>query len=130
MGNPCVCSGALLQCSFGVAPSTLNVLPLNRMMAGGMPVANLMDNVPMLNILPFGMCSSMANPQVAAATAVKLGVMTPMPCIPMTAAPWMPGSQTVVLAGKPVLHNGCKAICSFGGIIQITNAGTTTVQVS
>ena len=63
-----VCAGAMLKCSFGMAPATLNVLPLNRVLSGA-PSANIMDNVPMLNILPFGMCQSPANPMVAAATA-------------------------------------------------------------
>jgi hypothetical protein len=30
MSMPQVCSGAVLQCSYGAAPATLNVLPLNR----------------------------------------------------------------------------------------------------
>ena len=56
-----VVSGAMMKCSYGVAPSSLNVLPINRVMAGA-PAANVMDMVPMLNIPPFGMCQSMANP--------------------------------------------------------------------
>jgi len=35
MGSPQVCSGATLQCSFGAAPGTLMVLPINRVMVGG-----------------------------------------------------------------------------------------------
>ena len=76
-----VFGGATLMCSFGAAPSTLMVLPTSRVM-GKMPMATIMDQVPLVNILPFGMCSSMANPTVAAATAAKLGVMTPMRCDP------------------------------------------------
>ena len=30
MGCPQVCMGAMLQCSFGVAPSNLVVLPVNQ----------------------------------------------------------------------------------------------------
>ncbi|RKG64195.1 DUF4280 domain-containing protein, partial [Corallococcus exercitus] len=71
-----VVMGAMLQCSFGVAPSSLMVLPANRVMATT-PAANIMDNKPLLNILPFGMCNSLANPMVAAATAAALGVLTP-----------------------------------------------------
>ena len=56
-----VVMGATLQCSFGVAPSSLTVLPTNHVL-GATPAANIMDNVPMLNVLPFGMCSSPSNP--------------------------------------------------------------------
>ena len=63
-----VCGGAMLKCSMGLAPGTLMVLPANAVMTG-MPAATVMDNIPMLNILPFGMCKSMSNPMVAAATA-------------------------------------------------------------
>ena len=85
--------GAATQCTFGAAPSTLMVLPTARTLAPT-PCANIMDNKPLINILPFGMCTSMANPMVAAATAAALGVLTPMPCIPMTMAPWVPGCPT------------------------------------
>ena len=59
------------------------------------PFSNIMDNVTMLNILPFGMCTSPSNPTVAAATAAALGVLTPMPCVPVIPAPWAPGSPTI-----------------------------------
>ncbi|MBP3961279.1 MULTISPECIES: DUF4280 domain-containing protein [Paenibacillus] len=123
-----VCQGAMLQCSFGVAPSALNVLPANRVMTA-MPIANIMDNKPMVNIMPFGMCSSLANPQVAAATAAALGALTPMPCIPVTAAPWAPGSPTVLVANMPALNNSSKCLCNWGGMIQITVPGQFTIQV-
>jgi hypothetical protein len=45
-----VCNGATLQCSFGVAPSTLAVLPVNRVNTTEQPDANIMDHVPMVNI--------------------------------------------------------------------------------
>jgi hypothetical protein len=49
-----VVNGAQLQCSFGAAPSTLTVLPANRRMTNNQPAANIMDHVPMVNIMPFG----------------------------------------------------------------------------
>ena len=126
MGNV-VCGGAMLQCSFGAAPSSLMVLPKNQVMTS-MPVANIMDNVPMLNILPFAMCSCPANPTVASATAAALGVLTPMPCIPVTAAPWAPGCPTVLIANMPALNDSSKLMCSWGGVIQITMPGQFTIQ--
>jgi Domain of unknown function (DUF4280) len=113
-----VTAGSMLQCAFGAAPTSLNVLPLARVLAGA-PAANIMDHVPMLNIMPFGPCSCAANPMVAAATAAALGVLTPMPCIPVTPAPWMPGSPTVLIGGQPALQNTSKLMCAWGGVIQV-----------
>jgi len=123
-----VCMGAMLQCSFGAAPSSLVVLPKNKVLTGT-PDANIMDNVPMVNIMPFAMCSSLANPTVAAATAAALGALTPMPCVPVIPAPWVPGAPTVLIANMPALDNNCKLTCAYGGMIQITNPGQTTVMI-
>lgn len=123
-----VCAGANLQCSFGVAPSPLAVLPVNRVMTGA-PAANIMDHIPLVNVMPFGMCNSPANPMVAAATAAALGVLTPMPCIPATAAPWMPGAPTVMLGNMPALNSDSKLMCNWGGVIQVVVPGQFTVMV-
>ena len=123
-----VTGGAMLSCSFGVAPSSLMVLPKNKVM-NKMPLANIMDHVPMLNILPFGMCNSPSNPMVAAATAAAFGVLTPMPCIPVTSSPWLPGSPTVLIANMPALNNSCKLMCNWGGIIQINAPGQFTINI-
>lgn len=124
-----VAMGANLQCSFGVAPGTLVVLPVNRVMTGT-PAANIMDHVPLVNVMPFGMCSCASNPVVAAATAAALGALTPMPCIPLTTAPWMPGSPTVMTGGMPALQNSSKLMCQWGGVIQILAPGQFTVMVA
>jgi len=109
-----VCMGAMLQCSFGLAPSSLVVLPKNKVLTQT-PDANIMDHIPMTNIMPFGMCTSLANPTVASATAAALGVLTPMPCVPNTPAPWAPGSPTVLLGNFPALNNSCVLNCIWGG---------------
>ena len=124
-----VCSGAMMMCSFGMAPSTLNVLPINKTNAGGPPAANIMDHIPMMNIPPFGMCMSLANPQVAAATAAAMGVLTPQPCIPVTSAPWALGSPTVMIGNQPALDSTSMCMCNWAGVIQITNPGQMTVAV-
>jgi hypothetical protein len=105
------------------------VLPVNRTMAGNMPAANIMDYVPMVNIPPFGMCMSLANPAVASATSAALGVLTPMPCVPVIVAPWTPGSPTVLIAYMPALNNTSTCMCTWAGVIIITNPGQTTVQI-
>lgn len=124
-----VCAGAMLMCSFGVAPAALSVLPTNRVMAGGPPAATIMDHIPVVNIPPFGMCTSLANPTVAAATTAAFGVLTPMPCVPVVPAPWVPGAPTVLIGSMPALDNNCKAMCAWAGVIQITVPGQFTVMV-
>lgn len=118
-----VCSGAMLMCTFGVAPSPLTVLPVNRTLTQSMPAATIMDHVPIVNIAPFGVCTSLANPTVAAATSAALGVLTPMPCIPNTPAPWAPGSPTVLEGNMPVLNNTSKLMCLWAGVISVTYPG-------
>jgi hypothetical protein len=125
-----VVAGAMMMCSFGAAPSALAVLPQNKTMAGGPPAANIMDNKPMVNIPPFGMCMSLANPTVASATAAALGVLTPMPCVPNIPAPWVPGSPTVLIGYMPALNNTSQCMCCWGGVIQITLPGQVTTQVA
>ncbi|HEY6896873.1 MAG TPA: DUF4280 domain-containing protein [Rhodocyclaceae bacterium] len=124
-----VCMGAVMKCSFGMAPSSLVVLPKNRTTTNQMPDANIMDNIPFVNILPFGMCQSPANPAVAAATAAALGALTPMPCTPVIPAPWAPGCPTVMIASIPSLNNTSKLMCAFGGLIEITYPGQSTVNI-
>jgi uncharacterized Zn-binding protein involved in type VI secretion len=117
-----------IQCSFGVAPSVLTVLPVQRIMASNQPAATIIDQVPFLNIPPFGMCTSMANPTVLAATIAAFGALTPMPCTPVIPAPWVPGSPTVTIGGVPALTNSSQCMCAYGGVITITAPGQFTVQ--
>ncbi len=124
-----VCMGAMMQCSFGMTPSSLVVLPANRTFTDQQPDANIMDHVPLVNIMPFGMCVSLANPAVAAATSAALGVLTPMPCVPVTPAPWTPGAATVTLGGIPTLDNTSTLMCMWGGVIQFATPGEFTVTV-
>jgi len=110
-----------------MAPGSLMVLPTNLVMSSG-PVANIMDHKPMVNVMPFGMCQSMANPMVAAATAAAMGVLTPMPCIPNTPAPWIVGAPTVLLGNMPILNNSAKLMCMWAGVIEILPPGVPTIM--
>jgi hypothetical protein len=126
---PLVAMGAVLQCSFGAAPSSLVVLPTNRVTGTYVPLATINDNVPMVNILPFAMCTSLANPTVAAATAAALGVLTPMPCVPVIPAPWVPGSPPTQIGHMPALDANCTCMCAWAGVIKINSPGQTKVTV-
>jgi hypothetical protein len=109
-----------------MAPSTFVVTPEHRVMTSSQPAANIMDHIPMKNIMPFGACRSPANPQVAAATAAAMGVLTPMPCIPATTTPWIAGAPTVLLDGMPALNNTSKLMCMWAGVIEVVNPGQQT----
>ncbi len=123
-----VCMGANLKCSFGTTPSTLIVLP--RKVLCPMPIANIMDHVPFLNILPFGMCTTLSNPAVASATAAALGVLTPVPCVPVLQSPWIPGSPKILIQNFPALTSESKLMCMWGGVIQILSPGQMKIQAS
>ena len=123
-----VCTGAMMKCAMGMAPSTFSATP-KMVMTGNMPAGNIMDFVPMLNIPPFGMCMSLANPQVAAATAAALGALTPMPCIPVPTGPWAPGAPTVLVAGMPALNNSSMLNCAWAGVITFAAPGQFTEMI-
>lgn len=113
-----VTAGTMVKCSFGAAPTPLSVLPVNRVLSPA-PVANIMDTKPFLNIVPFGLCTSPANPQVIAATAAALGVFTPMPCIPNIVTPWLPGSPTVLVGNLPAVSNTSTCMCAWAGVVSV-----------
>jgi len=118
-----VVMGATLKCPFGSANSKLVVLPINRILTGGKPKANIGDAIPFVNIVPFGTCKSLANPTVAAATTAAQGVLQQMPCTPVCAM-WMGGKFNVLVGFLPALMDNCTLMCTFGvGIIKITNSG-------
>lgn len=123
MANPGVMS-AVCTCSFGAAPMPLLVSSQQTVNLFNLPAATIMDN----KFVSFGMCSNPANPTVAAATAAAFGVLTPMPCVPVIAAPWMPGCPTVMVCGKPLLNNSSKLMCNWGGVIQMSMTPAMTVK--
>jgi hypothetical protein len=107
-----VVNGAQLICVCGSVPSILTVLPVHRELDQNQFAANIMDHVPMINIMPFGVCVKLAGP-----------------CVPATPAPWVPGAVTVILDGAPALDNISTLACTLGGIITVLNPGQTTTMI-
>lgn len=125
-----VVTGAQLMCPFGTAPGNFSATTKPTVKAQGKPAGTIKDTAAMMNIAPFGMCTSLANPQVAAATAAALGVLTPQPCMPTAAGTWTPVSPKVLIGGVPCLATGAVCVCANGmGTIQITNPGQAKVIV-
>jgi len=124
-----VVDGAIVTCTFGAVPSALAALPANPTRGSNSAAATIMDFAPMVNIQPFGICSSPANPQVIAATSAAAGVFTPQPCIPATASPWVPGSPAVTIGGQPALDSACTCNCLWAGVISVISPGQQAAQV-
>lgn len=119
-----VVSGAKLMCPFGTMPGTLNATSQVTTLGCSKPVATIMDVGFGSNITSFGMCTSMANPQVAAATAAAMGVLTPQPCSMVPAGPWQATKPTILVGGKPVLTQESMLMCGMGmGQISIVAPG-------
>ena len=126
-----VCNGAQLKCSEAVPPgmAMFAVLPVNMTNGGGPPAANINDYIPMVNIPTFGMCNTQSNPLVAAATAAAMGTPTPAPCIPVIAAAWSPGSSSVMIGNQPALNDSSTCLCSYGGVIEVSDPGQDSMEI-
>lgn len=124
-----VVNGATLMCTFGTFPSTLTVLPTHRVMSGNQPAANIGDHLQLVNIKPFGMCTTLSNPQVASATSAAWGTLTPQPCLPQTPIVWVAGAPTVLVDYLPALDDKSTCTCIYGGVISVTQPGQFTEMI-
>lgn len=113
-----ITTGAIMTCSFGVMPCVFQAMS-NTNVLNKTPVGTIQDTSP-ASITTFGMCQSIANPMVASATTAALGVLTPMPCVPLMTGSWLPLKPTVVIHGIPVLINDSKVFCAYGGVVQFS----------
>lgn len=119
-----VVHGAQLSCSKGTSPGSLSILPTVQMTGDDQNIATVDDYKPMVNIPTFGMCTTQANPQVAAATSAAQGVLTPQPCIPVTTSAWSPGASIVTVDGVKALTKDSTVSCQWSGSISISTAAS------
>lgn len=118
-----VASGATLRCSMGMAPSSL--LVVRAFTVDDKALANVDDHVPMTHVMPFGQCRSTANPAVASATAAAMGVLTPMPCVPVLPSPWSAPSDHVTVDGAAALTTSSACDCQWAGKITVADPSNT-----
>lgn len=113
-----VCTGAALQCSMGTSPATFAA---SGQSVSGPTAAGVVSDVGAESIPPFGLCTSPANPQVAAASSA--GPLVPQPCMPVIAGEWTPGSAKVTIGEVAALDDASQCMCSWTGSISVTSAG-------
>jgi hypothetical protein len=119
-----VCSGASLQCSFGTTPSIFAASGLD---CSASSPAGVVTDVGEENVPPFGMCVSMANPEVASASSAA-GSLVPQPCVPVL-EPWTPGSERVTIGDVSALDDTCQCSCAWGGVVTVSSPGQLSVTV-
>lgn len=122
--------GGTATCSMGTAPAPIRVTTQAKVLAGGKPAATIADCQGGSNIGPFGLCTSLANPAVAAATTAALGVLTPQPCMPVPAGTWIPKAPKVLVGGKPCLTADCQMMCAYAGQISLIQPGQAKVTAN
>ena len=122
-----VVTGASILCTMGAAPGQLKVTSQSKVLFAGMLAATIFDAAPIINLGACGMCSSMANPVVAAQTAAALGVLTPAPCVPAPVGAWN-CTNSPLIAGQPGLQNDASLSCAYGGSISICIPGQAKIK--
>jgi hypothetical protein len=83
------------------------------------------SDVTAANVPPFGLCTSLSNPQVAEATQAAQEVLTPQPCVPVLSN-WSPGSVRVTIGTAAALNDAAQCTCSWDGVVTVTDAGQTS----
>ena len=128
MAQPVV-TGATIQCTMALPPGMGSFTATNQMTVkiGGQTAGTIADTAPMVNVGSCGMCTSMANPQVASATAAALGVLTPMPCVPSPMGTWI-GCTAPLVGGIPALNTDGTLMCAYGGTVRIVFSGQAGTQ--
>ena len=88
------CTAGQMTCPMSTSPSRFSAMP-GPMTTSGVPLSDIHDHVPMINIAPFGLCQS-----------------------PATASPWSPGSPTVWVGGMPALNNSSTLNSIWSGSVS------------
>lgn len=144
-----VVAGAYLHCSCSDTYSVLTAPQSHGVYIGQKAQMNIMDFKPCTNVRSFGMCKSLKNPAVAAATASTYGLIfallcpglaalnavlnmigihlpgpvKEMPCTPVITKPWEYGKINKLVENQPALLNISQNMCAYGGKITIVDDG-------
>jgi hypothetical protein len=106
-------TGAQVKCTFGDAPAAFKASGAK--VSATAPVGVVTD-VGLGNIPTFGMCTSAANPAVAAEQGA------PAPCVP-SLTPWAPGTVGVTINSVTALDSASQCECEWAGVITVLSPG-------
>lgn len=123
-----VTSGSYATCTCGTTPAELLADYDTGATVSDMIVMTVDMIVSEVNIMSFGDCDSLINPEVSDATAAAGGVTTPMPCVPVVASDWTTGSLTASQDGIAYITDTSTCTCSYGGVITISEALGTLME--
>ncbi|WP_081796940.1 DUF4280 domain-containing protein [Bacillus ndiopicus] len=118
-----VVAGATLSCSEGDQTSILQLPVSHGVFLKNKAKMNEMDFKPNVHVHPFGLCQTLANPAVAAATAANKGVLKPMPCTPVLTMPWINGKSDQLIENYPALTTQSTNMCLYCGTIRVEDDG-------
>jgi hypothetical protein len=108
-----VVQGATLQCTCGSKPSPLVVTSQTTVEIDKKRAATVADQKPGVNVAPFGACALLHGP-----------------CVPAFAAPWAPGSTSVVEIGhRRALLSTDKLMCATApGVVTVLDPGQSDTE--
>lgn len=105
-------STGMCKCAVPTAVPT-PLVAISNILVGNFPVLTILDCVPMVNVMSFGVCPN--GP-------------VPTPCVPVPAGSWIPMKPTVIAGKGPILRMDSMLVCGRGGVIQIIMPGQFTVM--
>lgn len=124
-----VTAGAMMTCSFGVAPNALIVTPENKLLAGA-PGATIMDNIPIKKVPPSACARPWRIPVSPQRPRPRRARSLPCRVCRSFLLPGCPAQATLLVSYKPALHDGCKCMCAWGGVTGFATPGRLTTDVT
>lgn len=108
MGKGYMTAMAMIKCNAGTVPLPILLPVAHGVTSKNMPLLNANDHVPMMNIMPFGVCQRKPFPPPGNI------------CVPITPFAWKKGDMHCFVGGAPALTKDSCLTCMMGGTIKFT----------
>lgn len=97
---------AMIKCSAGAVPLPILAPVTHGVTSQNKPLLNANDHIPMMNIMPFGVCKNKPVPPPGNI------------CVPITPLAWQKGDTHCFVGGAPALTKDSCLTCMLGGSIK------------